>query len=370
MIHLFNKTYLDIDKFIDDSQDRIVISAQNGFRMLGRPEPEQYGWLHAYGTNFDEVVGEGKAFSSLYDMLAFCLTKNDTDNRRVIIYCDKDTYMKISALWFKTIFQSITAIQSYKIVKADFARTILLGSKQMARVQAEYLAAMPTEEEFASVFAANTPVGDATAFLASTANFKSLEFLLASYLYDGSYKAQLKSIYRLMINRNVESMLRDAWSCLRTNALQTEFQSAIGIQLYTVENIISLLDDPAVALLTNALPHTLPTTEGSSSTIDLTTLTAAELAELKGIVELILSYPNGNMSTVFSRANQYFAIVARTEFTDADLEAVITLELSNSEGVRFWNLKDRENLNLYFLDFVFESKKANQVAALAPYLLK
>jgi hypothetical protein len=369
MIHLFNKTYLDIDKFIDDSQDRIVISAQNGFRLLGRPEPEQYGWLHAYGTTFDEVVGEGKTFSSLYDMLAFCLTKNDTDNRRVIIYCDKATYMLLCALWFKTIFQSITASQAYKIIKADFSKAIVLGSKLQAKVQAEYLATMPTTEEFDTVFAANTPDGDATSFLSSISNLKSLEFLLASYFYNDSCKVQLKSVYRLMINRNVESMLRDTWSCIRANALQSDFQSAIGIQSYTIDNVISLLEDPAVSVLTNVLPHTLPTTEKISSTIDLTVLSTEDKATLKQLVASVHTFTN-DTSNVFSRANQYFDIVSKTEFTDADLETVIALELSNEDGVRFWSLKDRENINLYFLDFVFESKKSNQVAVLSPYLLK
>lgn len=370
MIHLFNKTYLDIDAFIDDSQDRIVISAQNGFPMLGRPDPMQYGWLHAYGTSFGEVVGEGKTFSSVFDMFQFCLDKNDTDNRRVTIYCDKATYMTISALWFKIIFKSINAEQSYKIVKSAFARSIIIGAKSTAKIQAAYLADMPSMEEFSLAFEAASLEDDATAFLASTANLKSLEFLLSSYFVDGSYKEQLKSVYKLMINRTVEIMILDAWKSIRYNAVQTEYQSTIGIGHYTIDNIIDLLNDPGVAVIVNALPHTLPSTEGVRSSLDLTAISAAEFTELKSKVELILAYPSGNMGPIFSKFDQYFNIARSGEFTDSDLESAIALELSNSDGVRFWSLKDRDNINIYFVDHVLEAKKANQVSTLTPYLLK
>jgi len=370
MIHLFNKTYLDIDAFIDDSQDRIVISAQNGFPMLGRPEPLQYGWLHAYGTSFDEVVGAGKTFSSIFDMFQFCLDKNISDNRRVIIYCDKETFMTISSLWFKTIFKSIDAEHSYKFVKSAFARSVIIGAKSNARIQATYLAQIPTMSEFSTAFAGASTEASSEEFLASIANFKSLEFLLSSYLVDGSYKEQLKTVYRLMINRTVETMMLDAWKCIRYNALQTEFQSTVGISHYTIDNILDLLSDPGVAGLVNALPYTLPSTEGVKSSLDLTTISDTEFNELKSKVELILSYPSGDMGPIFSKFTQYFNTARKAEFTDSDLESAIALELLNSEGVRLWSLKDRDNINIYFIDHVFEAKKANQTSTLTPYLLK
>jgi hypothetical protein len=60
MLHLFNKTYLDVDFCIDVNEHRIVVSEENGVSMLEALEKISSGKLYAAGKTVDDIVGHDK----------------------------------------------------------------------------------------------------------------------------------------------------------------------------------------------------------------------------------------------------------------------------------------------------------------------
>ena len=368
MLHLFKKVYLDLDANIDSVVDRIVISADTGYPLLEDLKKVQIGQLLEFGLDIDDLVGVEKRWETIESMLQYCFDQD----KKIFIYCDKATLMKLSAYWFKTIFVNIDGESAYRIIKSAFVKAVLFELKDRVKTQPLYKQNMPTEEEFLAVFA-ETEV-DQTAVSSLVSNMqttKSYEYLLASYFYNGSNEEELKAIHQVMITRYVDAMLRDAWRGLQRNFLRPEYQTALGLQLYTIDNAFDLVNDPVVAVLkdlcANLLPEELP-----PSSLTYADLTEAQITELKTLMINILGYPNNQDETnpLLVRPYLYMSKLSNLPLSKQDLDDLLALELTPPDDVSFWMLKDTGNINFYLINYFIEVKKSEQLGLLEPFLLK
>lgn len=373
MIHLFSKTYLDLDSFIITDLDRIVISETNGYPMVQLLDDLSDGTLVTFGPTIEEVVGPEKRFSSMAEMLEFCYDHNESTDRKIIFNCDKVAFVKIAAYLFKLIFANIDADSAYRIIDAAFSRHILLGGRDILYAESKWLDSKPTKAEFVAAFNSTTVDVAAASLLTKIKTKASVEYLLASYFYNGSYKDNLKPIVRLMMTRNAEEELKETWRSLQTNILRPSVQQAIGTQSYTIDNVTDMVNDPALAALkkTNAW-RAANGVASPREPLDLTTFTDAEITKLKEQVVWLRYFVFGfdDSSPMHQRIRLYIDLLKKPQLTDADLDAVLNFEHVSQDDDRFWSLKDRDHINIFLIEHILEAKKSNNLSVLQPYLLK
>jgi hypothetical protein len=103
MFHLLKNIYVTSDKLINMSYDRIVISQENGVDVLDYLKINR-AKLYSYGRTFEDVIGEGKQYSTAIEMFDFLTTVVKSTKKRFVIYCDDLSFTKIMSSWYKIIF--------------------------------------------------------------------------------------------------------------------------------------------------------------------------------------------------------------------------------------------------------------------------
>jgi len=385
MLHLFNKTYLEIDSFIDQNVDRIVISNLTGIPLSSHTERFFIGNLFAYGTSFEETVGEGKAFENFIQMLNTCNDHNVATNKKVIIYCDKETLMKITSLWFKLIFKNPQSATCYNIIKSWFNKESYMTNAGYLRATDEgnYIAFDINEPEFTQTFNTTTLSDEGqTVFFDKVKEMLSLEYYIASYYHDGSKKDSLKNIVKLMIKRHIRDMTKDVWRIIVKHIGSSKFQQVMNVSLnYTVSNYIQALDD----IRFNSLRliganqssyddwssiHTLP---------NFSNLSDPQIEEIKEQILKVyaialhgLTYTDFDSfsSMMKNRNNLFFKIAKSNNITDEELTQVVGSSFLVNDLEKFWSSIDLKNINVYLLAHFVELKEANQQALLTGYVLK
>jgi len=372
MFHLFNKTYLHIDSFINTYEDRIVVSKENGYPMMEMLAKVYDGRLFSYGKTLEDVVGTDKFYPKISDFFQFCFDYNNATDRKVVIYCDQEAFMKISALWFKTVFVDINSSSAYKILKSYFAKLILQGGRGEVKLNDQYREFLFSESEFKQVFdSVDIPTNDADELLNKMQGFRSLEFLVASYTFNGSHKDELKATSYKILTRFVEEFLIEGWRTIQENILKEDFQNEFNLSHYNLDNILEMVNDPQLHALksTNAW-RALGGVGDPRSKLDMTKLTAPQVNLIKQQIAFMDAHVGTESHPNFTRAMKYIDICHRGFITDDELVEILDPKFHPIEDTRWWSIKDRENMNLYFMEMVFNEKLKNRTYSLSPYLLK
>jgi hypothetical protein len=271
--------------------------------------------------------------------------------------------MRIAAWWFKGIFKNIDADSAYNIILADFYKVCLVGKWERNKVQDHYYQNIPSKEAFFEIFN-ETVVEDPTNILEVTKVSRSVEYLFASYFVDGSYKDSLKSSVLNLATRSAESYTKDIWRAALNNVLQADIRARIGITRdYNIRNLLEVFTDPALIELRPAVANALPLDEGDDRPImDFKSLSPAGIEQLK------------NMGNFFwrddLRVNKFLTIVSKQEFSDEDFQSIIDMDVNPPDDIRFWKNKDKDTINMYILDYIFECYKNNRLDLIEPYVMK
>lgn len=379
MFHLFDRTYLVLDTHIDLDFHRFVISKEFGLPLEPVLETLHPNKLMGYGKSFDDLVGEDKQYKTYAELLQRCIQVNNT-KQKVVIYCDKESFFRFASLWFKSLFKQIDCASAFKIIRAYFLKFILLSDISYRGVKgiAEYYNdKQPNYEEFESVF--NSLVEDKTiTYTISTVKDKrSVEFLLASYLYDGSCREELKKPVRVMISRHVEEYLKEAWRNIMHNSLRIPMQNAFNLN-YNLNNLEEIYNEPRIQILTDLNAwRTVHSKFNSRPDLDLTLLSDSDIVELKNLLRIsYISNLPGLEEYLWTRVYLYIDILRSPVLTDEGLQSIIDLEISLASGEsinpldRFWGYKDVENLNTFLADHFIREKILGNVEELGRYVLR
>jgi hypothetical protein len=375
MFHLFRKTYIEVDSFVDPNVNRIVISETHGYPVLEMLSKIYLGTPIAFGLTYDDVVGEGKRFNTFLEMIQFCFNQNESTGKKIIIYCDPAAYIKVISLWYKSIFVNIDAVSAYRITRANFSKEIMITHRAIQGLENQYNNFLPDLATFQTVFDA-VSVDDLNidAFINGLGDNRSIEYLLAAYVYDGSHKDELKFRIWSMINRHVEEYLKEAWRSIQLNILKENWQSLLGTSTYTIDNITEVLDDPILEPLkrTNAWRAVSGGSNIARTPLDLSTFTEEELIHIKHLAHktYLHTLPTDPVHPGFERKHVYIDMIKSPGLTDEELAQVIDYEINPPDDLRFYSMKDEESINVYFVDWILEMKRNNNVAMLQPYVLK
>lgn len=379
MLHLFNKTYITLDNAIDLDYHRFVISRESGFPLADILSTLHPGKLLGCGVSMEHMILQEMP---LEYMLEQCLLKNN-EGYKCILYCDKDTFCLILSLWFKSIFANIDCESSYKIIQAYFQKRSLLSFITDRGHKDDYqfvITKKPTLDEFSNIFN-NTLINDnITQFTQTLTDSKTLEYLLASYIYDGSYKEELKLAVKKLISRHVEEDLKETWRTIAENALlKPQFLTNIGITTnYTIDNLQDLMDEEYLQPLikTNAWRLLNSKFNPNRKELNLKEFDWREILRIKNQIQAAnwepvthKPLPEG-VSSAISRTFLYIDCLCAEEFTDEHLEKILTFEQNNFDHTRFWGMKDNENINCYLADYFLSARYSNQNSSLEPFKLR
>jgi hypothetical protein len=370
MFHLFKKTYLSIDSFINKNLDRIVISKDHGFQILNNAVHIFSGRLFAYGENVDDIIKSDGVYPTFTDMMQFCFDYNNSTDSKIVIYCDQEAFMYITSKWFKTIFVNISADAAYKIILAYFNQLILIGGRAEKGLQDQYREFLFSKAEFQAVFdSISVTQQEKTDMLSTVSGFRSIEYLIGSYLYNGSHKEELRSLMYLMINRYTEERLKELWRQVQESILYEPAQQQMNLRSYNLENMLEMIDDPQL--------HTLKSTNAWRSLggvgeihtpMDITSLTASQVQQLKDQVNFIDAY----VENIGARFEEVIDICHRGVLSDSEMNSFLSRDkYPLLEGNKFWSARDKENIRGFLVEYFMIEKKYNRhLISLAPFELE
>lgn len=354
MLHLFNKTYLEFDDKIEINFDRVVISDQYGIPMHQELDKVSYGELIQFGKSFEEVVSS--------DMIAFVKTLkefSDASGKKIVIYCDKQSYKKFIAQWFKMVLPSADYATFKTIVDHTIYNQRVVSNTQLSSVFA--LNQTTLWEDLDDLETHWTDAKKLTA--AKKTEFKSIglnlsyELLLADYLSGSSnYEAELKKTMHTFLRRWFKESFTDNRQMVLLNICNHRFQEALGIDPTTVD-ITSV--DPLASIPQLSAYADDSIWEKQGIFCDLEGLSKAQIDSLTSTIMGIYEKFEGMEidRSVFSLFN-YLGAASRSELTKAEMDELLDFIVNNPFDTNLVPRFDFQNVNfvlmLYFLRQKYE----------------
>jgi len=273
MLHLFDNKFLQLDKYINTFDYRIVISEEYATDDL--KDASVYPKTLNVGKNFEDALGEGTDVDFLIRMLFDFKTK-------VVIFADIKTYAKIITTWLKSTTNMDK--EAFDIYADCFAHK---ESKLYNDVLFNNISTiMKSEWE-------NFPQFD----FSDLDYMPSIEFLFASAFHDINFNKKVKFQTQLarFIKRQYEFHILEARNYIDTYILDADMQEILGGRNKTINNYyeltrMSIYRQPFFKEDIISFPGHgyLP---GSNSKLDLSLTTDEEVEELCRVTDdVALSY--------------------------------------------------------------------------------
>lgn len=341
MIHLFGKVYLAHDVNLDISFDRVVISAQHGVPVLASYEQLAGGVLLAYGKEVSKVIGKGKTYSSYVKMFQTIGDHSEANDVRVMIFADSTAFNDILSHWYGIILPNIDADSLVALGKSlQFKFNVFnRGSRSSVSIHDDntidmgdlFLAPANDTKELAS-------------FVESNKGKFGVEYLIASYLNDGSCKEELKAVMTKIYKKSLEVLLTDIKEGFLVTLLHEGFAERVGLdQVYTFDNFTDILNDQsdiAQLFLSERLWHSpwikLPSSSSSArSNLKVENITEEDAAAFKQAIVDFAEYSMGDLiwnTTIKKEEIKLDFIQAFTDFTDDLLDDMLAAD-RDSESV-------------------------------------
>lgn len=378
MFHLFKKVYIDFDDKISMSYDRVICSERCG----GLPDSLDLSKVFlgenlGSATSLTELIGEGKRFESLLEMLQLLDRRVDTYNRQVFIFCDRESYYKLAIEWLKIVTPHCDKDSAWKFFKSHiFKEKNFVNSRLSAseRFSTEAETWMLMEEEFKQywdliVVTRNDRI-KYTTFLESIITSMRIEFLLSAYLYDGRYAEEIAKAMTPLVKKDVEKFLYEHKEIILVHFLRPQFQQLLKAENgpYTFDNFYDMVEDPAPMINVMFKPEIwgdarssmfAPTSAGS---INLSAITDEDIENIKQY-SLVTGavWSDEQWYTVIRSEIDKFDFIKmfrdKQYLTPEDLKAIIDYEIhhqNHSAGV-FYSI-DLRTVNVYFVDYILQNK--------------
>ena len=198
MIHLIGKLYLTTDQAISKDNNRVVISDTCGYPKLGRNDENHFD-LYA-GTLIAFAQGQTlpEEYTSWGDMISHLIKVSKAEDKRVYINADTLSATEILTAWFKMLLPEATAGVLHNLMLAYKFKFDLLEGPDINPLVVEDLG------EYGSIFNITDAMDIDIDY-----NDVSIEFLLASYVNDGSYQTELVDKLNILLSKYSINLLID-----------------------------------------------------------------------------------------------------------------------------------------------------------------
>jgi len=252
MFHLFKKVYLDFDDKINMGYDRVICSQENGGNIVA-PDLDKYFYGEQIATAKTSEELTTVKFKSTLELLQKLNDRTDQLDKRVIIYCDKDSYYKLAIEWMKIILPNCDVDNAWKFFKShifkekNFVNSRMSASTTFAHGADEWLVDKVIFEQFWSEVKVTTSTRKKFApFLKSILTSLKVEFLLAGYLYDKRYGEELAKVISPLVKKDLEKFLYEHKEIILVHFQSPVFQKLLGCVNgpYTFDNFYDMYKDP------------------------------------------------------------------------------------------------------------------------------
>lgn len=230
MLHLFNKVYLDFDDNIEINFDRVVISKQNGNQMYQALDKVAQGELHGCAKTYEEIVGT--------DFVGFLASLRDSSasGKKLILFCDVEAYKKVLGSFFKLILPKLDLNSFKELVKFNMYNQRIISNTNLAQVTGTTIDGVWSDFDVQQLWETTPDIsaGSRSIFKNLNVNY-SYEFLLASYLNDGSYKDTFKKTFHMFLRRWWSEMFSDNRQMILLNISNHKLMSHLGIDTSIID---------------------------------------------------------------------------------------------------------------------------------------
>jgi hypothetical protein len=394
MFHLFKRVYVELDDAIDTSVNRIVISEINGVPMMDSLSSITPGVLISFAKSLDEIIGAEKQYQSLLNFLEYVDEQYVESNRKIVIYCDRNTYLNLTTSWLKILLPNITVGSAYGIITSYMFNTRMFGTSELVpftrayrMTQADYTI---TLEDFVTLFSnINIERDNYTSFISRLNASVSIEFLLASYWYNGSYKEELKSVAKGKVSIGMQQFLYEAKTFIVENILNTPVIERFHPQkVYDLSNLTEMFTDSAFDVWFDnsiwnvesiGMPHTY-------SDINYKNITNEQFNKIENHIRIWIStynetacmpanmQPGVNLEEWMTAKLRVLRMCILDEVTDSDLEFLLD-QHSNFEipapcdTMQIFEWVETEKFNPFLITFLRKAMLARETNVLRVYSL-
>jgi hypothetical protein len=361
MIHLFNKIYVSSDNLIDINLDRIVISEKYGTPMKQSIDEVSYGVLLSYSNSLEELVGEGKQFDGWVDFFNVVNEFSNNSEKKFVIYCDDVSLMQLLGVWFQTILPNATKRSIKDLIKSLTFRynAFYKGRFFQNNGNVDYTVHLDV-----SLFDdAYIEVEDTIQLPENIKSKVGVEYMLASYLYDGkSYKNQLKSSLKTLITKDLQKYLYELKEIFLVHMLTKRFTDTLQLNKeYTFSNFDEMLEEDSkfVKLFTNKDIWTYPFLSSPTSSMDRINLEAITPEDVELFKEFtILSGDTWGEEAVYrfvkSDISKLDFLGIYTNFNDELLNKIIDTECKFEHAAGSFFSIDLNTVNHYLITALLE----------------
>ena len=350
MLHLFNKVYVSPDLLVDINYDRVVISEKFGVPMLQALDQVAIGELVLHGTSLTALY-EDERIGNFAGLINFIEAHGNASGKRLMIFLDDTAFMEFISSWSKFIFQQATVESGWKIVSTYLERERMYQSWRMNSSSVTIsLFPLVTQPNFEQIFAATTVSADSTVY-SKIKNSISLEYLIASYLFNQSCFTEVANSLKNILTRSLQEILLEVKYNVYKNQYKSTFDYDIDIDFFKNS---TLFTSPVLGRV------------GAESNIDIANASDADIAKFVEIATLIFQDWEGfKPDSYVCTRNNLFQYVRRN-LTQEDLNYLLNLEKTAKSNNRMYSTADEEMINIYLLDYILKS----QSSALQPFLLR
>ena len=368
MFHLFDKVYLEFDAKISAETKRVVISETCGSPDILQPGSSFQDSIHA-GRTIEDLIGEGKTFSSELDFFKQLKTLGDSFSEPLIVYCDKISFLHLFIAWHKCIIDNISANTLWKIFlflieKETYLSNFLDNPSNLTFNQ--FNSNQWDRTVFDNKFDA-IPVSQDRTWNSNMIPNLGIELLLLGYVVNPTdiIKSALKSKIVLLTSRSLLSEIFEAKFELILNYQNKKLQNLLSVS--DLENLQQLFSQPRLEIFTdptiwNEAAVLYPSQSGSS--LNLTAVTPLQITKLIDAYNLVRVEFNGISSSTpqVDIINRLPWVVAG-ELSDQQLTDLLNnLQFSGSS---FGEMDDREKINTMFIDWILGLHRASSITEIS-----
>lgn len=428
MIHLFKKVYLESDKKINVDVHRIILSEDYGnpfddslqvicagipfysarsfgefLKSLGaveqeEPKPPEEG-EEDKGV---EVRRKLTLFDDFYEFLNYIDECHEMIKEPIIIYVDDNSFMYFVTHWYKILFPNITLDSLVFLLKRYVWYTKIFSTNELYWNPRTFLNMEVDKQKLQEIYdSIEIDDNKANEFLEKNKKFLSIEFLINSYFYNESCKEELRLTLNVLLKRNIENILGSLRQKIYSNLTQKQFLKNMNIDPEKYENFYDILEDETTILYfffdMNIWPDKYLTHASSDKPLKYENITDKHLSDISKVfkkiegdeweyvlfeqLESTVQRDFKNIKWTGLACNKFDIVEFSKYFREKDtlseeeFKKVISYDLNKNkyEEINFtysFCSKDYSTVNNYFIDYIFDEKRKNNIEALKFYSLR
>jgi len=363
MLHLFNKTYLDIDSRIDINVDRVVISKDNGVDIGSGLDGYASGALIAFHESMDDT--------SLVDVVTKII--NTKTDKKVVVFCDVENYKKFATAWFKTImpnldvatFKNIMAMTLYKERAMSNAQVIANSNANVNDLRTGF-------GELDAVWSATTVSTEDRETIKNLELGLSYEFMLADY-FSGSvnYLNKLIKVVGMFANRWFVEALNDLRETAVLNVYNKNMQTALGFTNSDVklDSLNPLKNISSLAIFGDTAIWQQNDSKGVFGYPVLKDLTAEQISKIKATAKKIYDTEGMSDSQRYFEIFDLLDIAVKSGLNKEDMDKMLDFVVAKPYDTCLIPDGDNENVNYVLFHDILNKKRAGDTASLSKLAL-